>query len=979
MKSKYAVESVRSQSIVNDAHERESVSTSQAASRGVQFATAEKRGQYMVLRVAQSHNPSSVANENQRDDRTQDLDTVDRQTESDARPMMRFLSKSNFHIDQSAMHPWTLKFLDQELEKGYLESIPRRMARPIRALFVLFIIGCAMLSVLYQLQGKWLPAAIYEVCGVCAILLLLSIITDRLAKKYFSASVVFAYLVSGMTVILTNLAENDLSPSVLNQLYILIFLNVTRTAFVHSILLTIILASVYSGLNVVITSSTELCIRLSLVMWLVSASQIMACYILEKYDRQIFLTNKVIEEQKLTLEQEKNKTMDILLAIYPTHTAYNMVNSKASKAPSYFSFEATTIWIRIILPPAAGCEDNAETYLRFIQKVYGRIDLVMKLFHIEKIATYGFNYTAVCGLFGDSVTKSAVHACKAALKLTTDKDLLKKHIGLQIGISTGPTYGVVTEASKKLFDIYGEGPSLARKLSRYADKDNIAVCSKVQSLSQDLVNFSVQMKDGTSYYHAVGINQRRISVASRNPDPINTMEDQGIEKINSSNQMHLSYSLSEAKAEPDSEKINEDGSFILRQQREHENAYCQRLERAEMAVLHLIWVLLAFLLWGFVESVILLNHLSPQYELGKMIVEIRFLVVFPILASLYTSYYFSWSDRNLEPKLEHIVHLLPNFLLFVYGIFVFAKSVVYLDANHSNLPVAHDAGFIVSEAFTWMVLYVSCPSSSLQKSFYVVVIWYLYYGICTVYYGKELGIDQNFMGGSTYFLTVATPSLGLFMITCIYKSILLKEELKLRLVRKFEMDRIEEKQSTIESVLMSAITPTIYEKMKDGDIELFEHHQDVALAVLDVVSFTSMTKRFLPSDMVGFASNILNYLEEVCERHDVDFIKSCGDSYLVRGSLGKSADDALKSILHFANDVHTGAPTIDMSAQAPEISFRIAVHRGSCTSGVIGESFFISKILCVVGSFFDHKNIPTENQVAADSPMIFGAEQVSPT
>eukprot|EP00002_Diphylleia_rotans_P021218 TRINITY_DN4133_c0_g1_i5.p1 TRINITY_DN4133_c0_g1~~TRINITY_DN4133_c0_g1_i5.p1 ORF type:complete len:434 (-),score=78.61 TRINITY_DN4133_c0_g1_i5:192-1493(-) len=323
-----------------------------------------------------------------------------------------------------------------------------------------------------------------------------------------------------------------------------------------------------------------------------------------------------------------------------------------------------------------------------------------------------------------------------------------------------------------------------------------------------------------------------------------------------------------------------------------------------------------------------------------MIVEIRFLVVFPILASLYTSYYFSWSDRNLEPKLEHIVHLLPNFLLFVYGIFVFAKSVVYLDANHSNLPVAHDAGFIVSEAFTWMVLYVSCPSSSLQKSFYVVVIWYLYYGICTVYYGKELGIDQNFMGGSTYFLTVATPSLGLFMITCIYKSILLKEELKLRLVRKFEMDRIEEKQSTIESVLMSAITPTIYEKMKDGDIELFEHHQDVALAVLDVVSFTSMTKRFLPSDMVGFASNILNYLEEVCERHDVDFIKSCGDSYLVRGSLGKSADDALKSILHFANDVHTGAPTIDMSAQAPEISFRIAVHRGSCTSGVIGRSRF---------------------------------------
>ncbi|MEO8853883.1 MAG: adenylate/guanylate cyclase domain-containing protein [Ginsengibacter sp.] len=190
---------------------------------------------------------------------------------------------------------------------------------------------------------------------------------------------------------------------------------------------------------------------------------------------------------------------------------------------------------------------------------------------------------------------------------------------------------------------------------------------------------------------------------------------------------------------------------------------------------------------------------------------------------------------------------------------------------------------------------------------------------------------------SIYIANHITMFVILFMIIYYYKSENARQE-KLLALKNESLTR--EKQKS-DNLLLNILPVETAEELKRTGTAKSRRFNMVTVMFTDFKGFTKISERLDPEKLVGEIDRYFSYFDEVIMKHDLEKIKTIGDSYLCVGGMPEESNS-------HADDVVLAALEIQEFMQQQKnnshdglfFELRIGIHTGPVVAGIVGTKKF---------------------------------------
>lgn len=188
---------------------------------------------------------------------------------------------------------------------------------------------------------------------------------------------------------------------------------------------------------------------------------------------------KFVKKTNSIIEEEKNRSNNLLLNILPEETALELKKNGKVQAKKFESvtvlftdFEGFTNYAEK-LPP--------EKLVESIDYYFSKFDTIMEKYNLEKIKTVGDAYMCAGGLpfpTGDHAYKMTLAALEIARFVDISEELITQnqtHFKIRIGINTGPLVAGVVGIKKFSYDIWGDTVNIASRMESNSEPGRINI------------------------------------------------------------------------------------------------------------------------------------------------------------------------------------------------------------------------------------------------------------------------------------------------------------------------------------------------------------------------------------------------------------------------------------------------------------------------------------------------------------------------
>jgi adenylate cyclase len=193
----------------------------------------------------------------------------------------------------------------------------------------------------------------------------------------------------------------------------------------------------------------------------------------------LFRRNKFIEKTKKVIEEEKDRSDNLLLNILPEETAKELKDNGKVKAKKYnavsvlFSdFKGFTSYSKNLSP---------EALVETINFYFSKFDEIIEKYGLEKIKTIGDAYMCAGGLnynnedHSQKMLLAAFEIAAFVEKTKQDGTASKLNFDIRIGINTGPVVAGVVGTKKFAYDIWGDTVNVASRMESMSEPGRINI------------------------------------------------------------------------------------------------------------------------------------------------------------------------------------------------------------------------------------------------------------------------------------------------------------------------------------------------------------------------------------------------------------------------------------------------------------------------------------------------------------------------
>lgn len=152
-------------------------------------------------------------------------------------------------------------------------------------------------------------------------------------------------------------------------------------------------------------------------------------------------------------------------------------------------------------------------------------------------------------------------------------------------------------------------------------------------------------------------------------------------------------------------------------------------------------------------------------------------------------------------------------------------------------------------------------------------------------------------------------------------------------------DQLEAERDKSERLLLNTLPRRIAERMKKGELNIADQHQEVTVLVADLVGFTALTAHVDADQVVSLLNEIFSNFDLLAEEHHLEKIKTIGDAYMVAGGVPEPRTDHAQAIVDLAVSMRKAVEEFNRQYQT-SINFRIGICTGAVIAGVIGRKKF---------------------------------------
>lgn len=213
-------------------------------------------------------------------------------------------------------------------------------------------------------------------------------------------------------------------------------------------------------------------------------------FLLVRSSKKLTQSNKIISQQKIEVEKQRNRSDDLLLNILPENIA-DELKQNGLVVPKYYP-NVTVLFADFKNFTGISAKLTPEQLVNEIDYYFQNLDLLMEKYGIEKIKTIGDAYMCVSGLNSDAGThaKTMVRLALDIQKFMEEDKATRKREKrqiweLRIGINSGSVVGGVVGSKKFAFDIWGDTVNVASRMESNGEVGKV-------NISQDVY---LQIKD----------------------------------------------------------------------------------------------------------------------------------------------------------------------------------------------------------------------------------------------------------------------------------------------------------------------------------------------------------------------------------------------------------------------------------------------------------------------------------------------------
>ncbi|MCC6727289.1 MAG: adenylate/guanylate cyclase domain-containing protein, partial [Saprospiraceae bacterium] len=154
---------------------------------------------------------------------------------------------------------------------------------------------------------------------------------------------------------------------------------------------------------------------------------------------------------------------------------------------------------------------------------------------------------------------------------------------------------------------------------------------------------------------------------------------------------------------------------------------------------------------------------------------------------------------------------------------------------------------------------------------------------------------------------------------------------------------IDAERSRAEGLLLNILPDEVAAELKQKGSATPQHYDSASVLFTDFQGFTKISSTMPPTEIVQELNEMFLDFDEICERHNLEKIKTIGDSYMCAGGLPiannthpndavLAAKEMLKTVeKHNAKNAAKGKP---------QWRIRIGIHTGEVVAGVVGSKKF---------------------------------------
>ena len=184
------------------------------------------------------------------------------------------------------------------------------------------------------------------------------------------------------------------------------------------------------------------------------------------------------------------------------------------------------------------------------------------------------------------------------------------------------------------------------------------------------------------------------------------------------------------------------------------------------------------------------------------------------------------------------------------------------------------------------------------------------------------------------------------------------------------MRELDEERARSNSLLLNILPQAIIDRLGDGATTIADRYDSVTVLFSDLVGFTSISSELEPQLLVSELNGLFSEFDALCERTEVEKIKTIGDAYLAVGGLPGTRADHATAVAELALGMVEAVARLNVSS-GRDWRIRIGVHSGPAVAGVIGTRKFVYDV------WGDTVNVASRLESSAEPNRIHISEPVA--
>jgi len=154
-----------------------------------------------------------------------------------------------------------------------------------------------------------------------------------------------------------------------------------------------------------------------------------------------------------------------------------------------------------------------------------------------------------------------------------------------------------------------------------------------------------------------------------------------------------------------------------------------------------------------------------------------------------------------------------------------------------------------------------------------------------------------------------------------------------------QRNKIKKGKKMSDELLLNILPSTIAEELKSKGNAESKLIDEVTVLFTDFKGFTQLSEQFTPQELVAEINECFSAFDQIMTKHNVEKIKTIGDSYMAAGGLPTSNKTHAQDVIHAALEIQqfmAGYKKAREEAGKLFFEIRIGIHSGPVVAGIVG-------------------------------------------